>query len=195
MDGALRVISRDGVAFDPDEPDALWLVRDGEAFTVEDPDAGAEALGLRTEDYGTTWLIIQAESEAEAVEWTRAYVEHRHPAQAQLEQVTAAYHAGAFKFADIFNCLLPGRSLYAEGVVQTLKEYTEQQAEAPLLLQRALATGDLTALKRYLWLGAKATAEEDRFHIGFPDPTREEEWMRTDLLAALVREGQYPAES
>ncbi len=82
---------------------AMWVVAAGEPFSIHD--ATEDAHGLRLagiggrrlwrDEYGFDWIVVEADSAAEALATAVAYGKRRHPAQVDMELFAAAYRAGA----------------------------------------------------------------------------------------------------
>jgi hypothetical protein len=79
-----------------------WVVAAGEPLVIHD--ATEDARGFRLtgidgrrlwrDEYGFDWLVVEADSAAEALAAAVAYNERRHPAQVEMELFAAAYRAG-----------------------------------------------------------------------------------------------------
>jgi uncharacterized protein with PIN domain len=82
---------------------AMWVVAAGEPFSMLDATedargvrlAGLNGRRLWRDEYGFDWLVVEADSVAEALAAAVAYGERRHPAQVDMALFAAAYRAGA----------------------------------------------------------------------------------------------------
>ena len=81
----------------------VWVIAAGEPFSIhgatEDAHGfrltGIDGRRLWRDEYGFDWLVVEADSAAEALAAAVAYGERCHPAQVDLELFAAAYRAGA----------------------------------------------------------------------------------------------------